>query len=102
MSKSYFLPAPFFDEIKAFAEKEGFPEVLKVVSKHQDGDIILESWEVGLLLNVATIWRCEAELKFPFWDPNNPNYDPEHEEGFFDAQEDHFGKILATFSDLGE
>ena len=97
MTTEYFLPPPFFQEIEAFALKENLPEVLKITKKHQSGTIFLEPWETKILLNVAKVWRLQSELKFPYWDPEHPNYNPEHEEAFFDAQEEHWGKIAMTF-----
>ncbi|GAA3927124.1 hypothetical protein [Litoribacillus peritrichatus] len=97
MTKEYFLPPAFFNEIEVFAKKEGLIEVLNVTNKHTNGTIFLEPWECKILLNIAKFWRLKAELNFPFWDAEHPHYNPEHEEAFFDAQEETWGKIAMTF-----
>ena len=95
--REYYLPPEFFGEIKEFAEKEGLKEVLEIVSKHDNGAIKLEQWESALLLKVAKLWKLQAELKYPFWDADHPKYNSDHEEQFFDAQDEHWGKIAMTF-----
>ena len=50
-----------------------------------------------MLLKVAQLWKLQAELRYPFWDEDHPNYNPDHEEGYFEEQEERFGKIGATF-----
>ena len=97
MTKEYFLPPAFFDEIKEFAEKEGYKELLAIVDKQEQGNIVLEVWEADMLLKVAQLWKLQAEFRYPFWDEDHPNYNPDHEEGYFEEQEERFGKIGATF-----
>lgn len=95
--KEYFLPPEFFNEILLFAKKENFSELEKIVNKHDKGTILVEPWEIEILLNVAKLWRLQASLKYPYWDSEHPKYDPEHEDSFMDEQEDKWGKIAMTF-----
>ena len=96
--KEFFLPPVFFDEILLYARKQHLVELEKIVSRHDNGVIFVEPWEIELLLNLAKLWRLEASLKYPFWDSDHPNYDPEHEDQFMDEQETKWGKIAMTFS----
>ncbi len=98
--KEYFLPPVFFDEIRSFAEKNNFVELEKIVDKNTDGSIFLEHWEAQMLVNLAKLWHLQALLKYPFWDADHPNYDPDHEEKFMEEQEERWGKISMTFSDF--
>ncbi len=95
--KEYFLPVPFCEEILAYSKKEKLTELEQIISKHNNGTLNLEEWETAILLNVAKVWRLEAELKYPFWNDEHPLYNPEHEDKFMDAQEEHWGKIAMTF-----
>lgn len=97
--KEYFLPPKVFDEILAYAKKENFSELEKLVGKHDNGTIFVEPWEVEMLLNVAKLWRLEALLKYPFGDSDHPKYDPCQEDSFMDEQEEKWGKIAMTFPD---
>lgn len=100
MADFYHLPVPFFDEIKEYATQKNLTEVLGIVAKHRDGDIELERWEADLLHKVGQIWSLEAELKYPFWNPDNSYYNEEHDELLGDERDEHFGKILMTFPPL--
>lgn len=95
--KEYFLPPQIFDEILAYAKKESLQELEKLVSKHKNGVILVDPWEVEMLLNVAKLWRLEAMIKYPFWDCDHPKYNPSHEDLFMDEQEEKWGKIAMTF-----
>lgn len=92
----YFLPPMIFDEIAEYAKVNHLDELLKITQKHNDGEISLARWEVDMLLNVAKVWQLNAELKYPFWDSEHPNYDPAHEDAFMDEQEDKWAKIAMT------
>ncbi|MBE0377571.1 hypothetical protein [Pseudoalteromonas prydzensis] len=95
--KEYFLPPKIFNELLSFAKKTELVELEKIVNKHDNGTILVDRWEVDMLLNVAKLWRLQAELKYPFWDCEHPNYDPIHEDCFMDEQEEKWGKIAMTF-----
>ena len=83
---------------KTLVNQSDLVELEKIASRHDNGVIFVEPWEIELLLNLAKLWRLEASLKYPFWDSDHPNYDPEHEDQFMDEQETKWGKIAMTFS----
>lgn len=95
--KEYFLPPKIFNELLSYAKKEKLIELEKIVNKHDNGTILIEPWEVEILMNVAKLWRLQAILKYPFWDSEHPKFDPVHEDLFMDEQEDKWGKIAMTF-----
>jgi len=95
--KEYFLPPEFFNEILSFAKTEQLVELENIVNKHENGTILVDVWEVEMLINVAKFWRLQASLKYPYWDCDHPKYNPEHEELFMDEQEEKWGKIAMTF-----
>ncbi|TMO02450.1 hypothetical protein [Pseudoalteromonas sp. S558] len=95
--KEYFLPPKIFNELLSYAKKEKLIELEKIINKHNNGTILVEPWEVEILLNVAKLWRLQAILKYPFWDSEHPKFDPAHEDLFMDEQKDKWGKIAMTF-----
>ena len=95
--EEYFLPPKIFNELLSYAKKEKLIELEKIVNKHENGTILVEQWEVEILLNVAKLWRLQAILKYPFWDSDHPKFDPAHEDLFMDEQEDKWDKIAMTF-----
>ncbi|WP_020407535.1 GNAT family N-acetyltransferase [Hahella ganghwensis] len=97
MEKEYYIPPSCLDDIRSFAEKENLPDVIRIVSKHNNGEISLTPMEVNIVVDIAMLWRLQAELKYPYWDVNHPNYNPEHERKFLSEQEERWGKIAMTF-----
>ncbi|OZG71561.1 hypothetical protein BTA51_19960 [Hahella sp. CCB-MM4] len=98
MEKQYYIPPSCLDDIRSFAEKENLPEVIKIVSRHNNGELTLDPSEVATVVDIAMLWQLQAELKYPYWDANQPNYNPEHEKKYLDEQEERWGKIVMSFA----
>ncbi len=96
MNKIIIFPSILKLQLKEIAIKREYPIVSKILDRGGPEELVINSQaEAQALVNVARIEMLEASLRYPFWDEDQSNYDPKHEELFQDVQMGIFEKTVS-------
>lgn len=88
------LPNDLYIELLHVAKKYQYKEVLSILSTeppkgYRDARykfLLISNQEAQKIADVAIVYHLQAELVFPYWSDENPNYDQSHEDAYFEAQ----------------
>jgi hypothetical protein len=81
------FPASLKKELRDIAQARKYPLVERILARGHDEEVIVDTQEEAqALVNVARVEMLSAELMFPFWNEDSPDYDMQHEDAFQDVQ----------------
>ena len=87
MSNSIFFPESLKSNLQQIATARKFPRIQRLLERGGPDELILDSLEEAQeIMDVARLELLEAQLKYPYWDEDKPDFDPKHEDGFHDIQ----------------
>ncbi len=95
MSTTLPFPNPLKDTLRTMAQDRGWPQVLAILQRGGDEELVLQSQaDAQMIINAARVEMLNAGLKYPYWDEDMPNYDAAHEDAFQDVQMGFFEKVV--------
>ncbi len=98
MSHIHF-PAALKKQLQGIAQTRQYPVVQRVLERGHDDELIVNTQaEAQALVNVARAEMLSAQLKYPYWDEDLPEYDKHHEDAFQDVQMGIFEKTVMYLS----
>ena len=107
--KQVFLPAELIDMLSEVVRSEGYVALQPLFSDHQPGSneyLLLTEQDARNLLVLADIEMQRAELRYPFTDDSDDNYDPAHEQAYDDVMlgiyEKTYYYLQSAFPALGQ
>lgn len=95
MKKTIPFPSSIKSEITKIAHDRNYPVVMEIMGRGTEDELLIESREEAqAIVNVARIEMINAELKYPFWDEDSPQYQSSHEDAFQEVQMGLFEKVV--------
>ena len=66
-------------ELLAEAKTFGFPQLVSILERGKKNALVLNADEAVLIVDLLIFMRSRLELQYPYFDEDNPNYNPEHD-----------------------
>lgn len=87
IKREVIMPPELVEEIAEIVTNENYVALKKAFpNKNVRPPIFLSNEEAEALINLAVIEKKKAQLKYPYYDEEHPNYNEQHEEKFDDVQ----------------
>lgn len=99
MTNTISFPEAVKNELLSIADKSGYVQVVEILRRGSSDELVFNSnEEAQAVVNVARIKLLDAQLKNPYWDDSEEEYNEDHEENFQEVQMGVFEKTVSYIS----
>ena len=88
------FPQEIIDEVCRLVDQETYILLRPCFPKGQISSAFLSQEQAEALITLAVIEKKKAQLKYPFYDDEHPQYDEIHETKFDDVQMGFYEKVI--------
>ncbi len=103
MTNTISFPEVVKNELLAIADQSGYVQVIEILKRGNNDELVLnDEYEAQAVVNVARIKLLDTQLKNPYWDDSEENYNEDHEENFQEVQMGIFEKTVSYIGQVFE
>jgi len=96
MSVTLAFPDSIKTDLLKLAADGGYVGAKEILVRGRPDELVLESdAEAQVVVNVARVEMMRTQLKYPFWDEDDPRHDPSHADRFHDIVNGLFEKTVS-------